>query len=267
MSFLNDIEFMQSRVNLFEYEDRHVLITGASGFFGSWLTYALNGKCVLTLANRDNIAACLKREYDYIFHFAPCRIDPVLNCAVKHNAKILYASSGAVYGTTYTRPKEDAELNPATEYGLNKANDEMDITESGVNNVIARCYAFAGPHMRDYFALTAFVKAVQNQKPLMVLNRGVAVRSYLYAADLTVWLLTLMVKGRGVYNVGSERETTIKELAETVADFATPKAVIEYSNKPFVEPSPYYVPDCGKAHKLGLVQWADLNYAIGRMLN
>ncbi len=258
MSFLADIEFIKTRVNLFDFEDRHVLITGASGFFGTWLTYALNGRCVLTLANRDNIKSCLRGEYDMIFHFAPCDIRPIIDCACGGKSKLLFTSSGAVYGTIYDRPREDAVLLGKTQYAVQKIRDEILLKGSGLEYVIARCFTFCGPHMRDLFAITAFVKAVQNGKPLMVLNRGVAVRSYLYAADLTVWLLTLMLKGDGVYNVGSERETTINELADMVASYATPKADVEYSTKEFIEPAPYYVPDCGKARRLGLAQWHDL---------
>lgn len=267
MSFLADIEFIRARVNLFEYEDRHVLITGASGFFGSWMTYALNGRCILTVANHDNIKACLQGEYDYIFHFAPCDIRPIIDCACRGKSKVLFTSSGAVYGITYERPREDAVLLGKTQYAVQKIKDEIYLKGSGLDYVIARCFAFCGSHMRDYFALTAFIKAVQQDKPLVVLNRGVAVRSYLYAADLTVWLLTLMLKGNGIYNVGSERETTINELAGIVSSYATPHQPIEYSKKEFIEPAPYYVPDCGKAHRLGLAQWHDLEYGIRRMLN
>jgi nucleoside-diphosphate-sugar epimerase len=265
MNLLPDIEFMRSKVDMEEYYGAHVLITGASGFFGSWLTYALNGKCVLTLANRDNITACLKGDYDYIFHFAPCAIEPILDCATRNMARILYASSGAVYGITYTRPREDDILNPKTEYGIKKMRDEILIKGSGLDYIIARCYAFAGPQLRDYFALTAFVKAVKAENPLTLFNRGLAVRSYLYGADLAVWLLNLMLKGVGIYNVGSERETTIKELAELVASFTIPHAKIVNDPKPFVEPAPYYVPDCRKAHKLDLYQWHDIEYSVRRM--
>jgi nucleoside-diphosphate-sugar epimerase len=66
--------------------------------------------------------------------------------------------------------------------------------------------------------------------------------------------------------VGSERETTIKELAELVASFTIPHAKIVNDPKPFVEPAPYYVPDCRKAHKLDLYQWHDIEYSVRRMM-
>lgn len=267
MSFLNDIEFIRERIDLAEYKDKYVLITGATGFFGSWLTYALNGRCILTLANRENIKECLRGEYDYIFHCAPCDIRPIIDCAFHDKSKVLFTSSGAVYGTIYDRPKEDAPLLPKTSYALTKLKDEIHLKGSGLDYVIARCYAFCGAHMRNLFALTAFINALQTGHPLNVLNRGMSVRSYLYAADLAVWLLTLMVKGDGVYNVGSEHETTIKQLAEMVADYATPHAPIIYSDKEFIETQPYYVPDCTKAHRLGLYQWHDLEYGLRRMIN
>ena len=51
----------------------------------------------------------------------------------------------------------------------------------------------------------------------MVVNgNGLPCRSYLYAADLTVWLWHLLQKGPAnkAYNVGSDESVSIKDLAE-----------------------------------------------------
>jgi dTDP-glucose 4,6-dehydratase len=48
---------------------------------------------------------------------------------------------------------------------------------------------------------------------------GTAVRSYLYSADLVIWLLRVLASGkdREVYNVGSSSPVSIKELANKIS--------------------------------------------------
>ena len=72
-------------------ESLKVLITGATGFIGSWLQEALDHQVIMT-ASRDFVDG----EYDTIFHLAPTPIEPVIECAQRTGALVVYASSGAV---------------------------------------------------------------------------------------------------------------------------------------------------------------------------
>ena len=118
--------------------------------------------------------------------------------------------------------------------------------------------------MKNTFAITSFVDAIKNDRPLV--TYGNPVRSYMYIVDAVVWLAKLMLAENGVYNVGSEKEITIRKLAQQVASFKIPPGEVINSDKEFIEPAPYYVPDCSKAHELGLEQHFTLNYGIERMM-
>ncbi len=262
MSETYDIQFMQKHINGFE--NKSVLVTGATGFFGSWMSKVIDTKCNLWTCGHDNLNDLLKRNYDYIFHFAPTPIEPVIECAKRSNAKILYASSGAVYGTLHEKASEDMLYNTRNDYAIEKARSELVLRRSGVDYCIARLFAFCGTGMKNHFAITAFVDAVKNNKPLIVYSHSV--RTYMYIADAIVWLCKLMQSDNGVYNVGGNREITIDKLAMRVASYVVPPAEIIESNKPFIDAQPYYVPDCSKAEDLGLQRHFTLEYGIRQML-
>ncbi|MFA5715433.1 MAG: NAD(P)-dependent oxidoreductase [Candidatus Paceibacterota bacterium] len=265
MSEAYDIQFMQNNIyNWFHHTQ--VLITGCEGFFGSWMYKALLGKCTLFFANHNNLSLHLEEldKLDYIFHFAPTPIEPVIECAKRSNAKILYASSGGVYGGARVKVDEDYPANPITDYAHEKLRSENILRKSGLDYCIARLFTFSGKGMKNTFAITAFVDAVKNNKPLVVMSQSV--RTYMYIADAIVWLCKLMQSENGTYNVGSEREIRIDQLAMRIASYVIPPADILKSDKPFVDNAPYYVPDCSKARDLGLENHFTLEYAIRQML-
>jgi len=240
-----------------------ILLTGSTGFFGTWFKQSVN----CTLSTRENYQQVLKGEYDYIIHLAPTPIEPIIECAKKNNASVLYASSGAVYGGAKQRCKETDYPNPKTSYAVEKLRSENLLIHSGLDYKICRLFTFCGEHMRDYFAITAFVNAVKNNKPLKLYGGGLSIRTYLYAKDAVDWMLKILHEGYGVYNIGSERQISIRELANEVSGMVIPRADIISDKREFHDPAPYYVPNCDKAHRLGLFQTYDLDYGIRRMLD
>ena len=262
MSEIYDIQFMQD--NIKGFDGSRVLVTGATGFFGSWMFRAIAPKCNLWVCGHDNLNDLLRLDFDYIFHFAPTPIEPVIECAKRSNAKILYASSGGVYGGARVKVDEEYPTNSITDYAHEKLRSENILLKSGLDYCIARLFTFSGKGMKNTFAITAFVDAVKNNKPLVVMSQSV--RTYMYIADAIIWLCKLMQSENGVYNVGSEREIKINQLAMRVASYVIPPADILKSDKPFIDNAPYYVPDCSKARDLGLENNFTLEYAIRQML-
>ena len=147
--------------------------------------------------------------------------------------KILLISSGAVYGRLppeLARVPEDFAGAPDplrldSAYGVAKrAAEHMTVVHAdrhGSEAKIARGFAFVGPHLPldGEFAIGNFVRDALRGGSIRVAGDGTPFRSYLYGADLAVWLWTILFRGAAAraYNVGSSRELTIFELANEVS--------------------------------------------------
>lgn len=229
-------------------------------------------------------------NFDYIYHGATTssRIIPdnemasvvidgtrrVLDFARQNRqlSKLLYVSSGAVYGTKYNIPiKEDFSCAPVDVYGRSKLEAEKLCFESGVPCCVARCFAFVGEYLPldAHFAIGNFIGDCLNNKPIIIKGDGTTIRSYLYAGDLAHWLWTILVHGeRGyAYNVGSDHIISIKELAETVRNVAGTSNEIRILQKPSGARPACYTPDISRARaQLGLEIMTPLEEAIRKTI-
>jgi dTDP-glucose 4,6-dehydratase len=200
--------------------------------------------------------------------------------------KFLFISSGAVYGAqpqdishipeTYSDGPE--WLNPNAVYAESKRRaDQMcaiHAADSQISFAIARCFAFVGPHLPldQHFAIGNFIADAMAGRGIRISGDGTPVRSYLYAADLAIWLWTLLFRGASqpanlnVFNVGSAQALSVRELAQIVVEEVNPSLKIEIAREPTLgAPRQQYVPDVGKAETcLGLRQNIDLRDAIRR---
>ena len=112
------------------------------------------------------------------------------------------------------------------------------------------------------------------QRDVVVLDElagdGSAVRSYLYAADMTTWLWRILARGSPgrAYNVGSERAVSIAELARAVARASGETQRIEVRGQSdALRPVDRYVPSTARARtELGLVERTPLDEALHRTL-
>jgi dTDP-glucose 4,6-dehydratase len=197
--------------------------------------------------------------------------------------KFLFTSAGAVYGLQPPSIEFVAEdyagapdvLNTQSAYGEAKRMSELLCAiqarqQHGFEVKIARCFAFAGPYLPldAHFAIGNFIRDAMAGGPIKVTGDGTPFRSYLYAADLAIWLWTILFKGacNRPYNVGSRWPVTIAETAAAVSRVLPGNLPVEIAQKPNPDrPAARYVPDTARAEReLGLREWVPLEEAIRR---
>ncbi|WP_419419981.1 NAD-dependent epimerase/dehydratase family protein [Legionella sp. D16C41] len=209
----------------------------------------------------------------------------VLEFAAYSQAKqILLTSSGAVYG------KQTPELSHLLEshscelkldegystYAVGKfAAEYLSVLYAKQYNLdikIARCFTFIGPYLplTANFAIAQFIRSGLRGEDIIINGDGSPYRSYLYAADLVIWLWTILFKGQILrpYNVGSDQAISIKELALIVSSCFDSKPQVKIM-KPATGALPErYVPNVQRAQvELGLTQQISLVQAIQTTIN
>ncbi len=192
------------------------------------------------------------KKYDYILHAATesseslNRRNPlkmfetiingtknVLEYSKRNKAgKILYFSSGAVYGN---QPKNMMKI-PESWYGspsLDNHNNtyaeakraaeimcQIYITQYKLNISIIRIFTLIGPFLplNTHFAIGNFINSALRNKKILINGNGKPERSYLYITDLISWIFKILDKGESgiAYNVGSEIPFSIKHIASLV---------------------------------------------------
>jgi dTDP-glucose 4,6-dehydratase len=194
--------------------------------------------------------------------------------------KFLFTSSGAVYGRQPPELSHVSEdhtggpdsTDPRSAYGEGKRVAEhlcvLHHCRYGIQSKIARCFAFAGPYLPldAHFAFGNFLHDGLKGGPIRVQGDGTPYRSYLYAADLAIWLWTVLFRGTPgrAYNVGDDRPVSIAELACQVAVHFGTTAQVAREASPG-KPAERYVPDvCRARDELGLRTWISLEGAIAR---
>lgn len=201
-----------------------------------------------------------------------------VSCKVQ---KVLYLSSGAVYGIQPDNMAGFPEaysggpntLLPTSAYAEAKRLAELLCVcyhkQYNMNISIARCFAFVGPYLPldKHFAIGNFIRNGLRGEDIIIKGTGLPLRSYMYSADLVIWLLYILLKGESghAYNLGSEKSVTIKELAYTVGNFFPDLSVKVLNTVSQTDRNQNYIPDVTKIKSELLVpDILDLNEAIRR---
>jgi dTDP-glucose 4,6-dehydratase len=187
--------------------------------------------------------------------------------------KLLYVSSGAVYGPKHQYAvTEDDVCEPNNIYGQSKLFAEQLCLESKLPIVIARCFTFIGEYLPldIHFAIGNFIKDCLEEKDIIITGDGSPVRTYLHSEDLATWLWLILSQGKTgeIYNLGSDKEINLEDLAALVLKAANSDKQIKVLSPKVEGPISYYSPNIDKLKQdLNVEIKVKLEQAISRTLD
>lgn len=218
---------------------------------------------------------------DYCFHLAALRINAcaanpaegfdvmvkatfdLVEAAKKHKIKkLIYSSSASVYGLAqnFPTPETDAPYDNQTFYGMAKLFGEQLLRSYysmyGLNYVALRYFNIYGPRMdTDGKYTEVMIKwldcIVENRVPL-IYGDGSTSMDFVYVKDVARANVAALLSDatNEVFNIGSCRETSLKELLEIMIDIHNCPLKPEHRPESTVNPVKRRLSDIRKAEKL-----------------
>ncbi|MEE2839916.1 MAG: GDP-mannose 4,6-dehydratase [Acidobacteriota bacterium] len=195
----------------------------------------------------------------------------ILELADKKKKKVVITSTSEVYGKAKNFPfseKDDLVLGPTHKgrwsYACSKAIDEfLSLAywqEKRLPVIVARLFNTVGPRQSGRYGmvLPTFVKQALLGEPVTVFGDGSQSRCFTHVTDVTGALFKLSQTEEavgGVFNIGSDTEITISELAKQVKDMTGSRSEIQFipyeeAYQEGFEDMPRRVPDLSRIQQL-----------------
>lgn len=169
-----------------------------------------------------------------------------LDLAVKYQAKLLFSSSPAVYGSgtgqmlikeSYVGPVDN--LDPRASYAEAKRFGETLVTnyhlKTGINTKIARIFNCYGSRMslKDGRMIPEMIQAARHDQDVVIYGKETDTSSYFFVEDLIRALIKLMhSEEAGPINLASEWKISLQEVAEKIIALSNSKSKIVFKDRP-----------------------------------
>ena len=195
----------------------------------------------------------------------------ILDLANKKKKKVLITSTSEVYGLSTDVPfREDGNLVMGAttkgrwSYACSKAIDEFLALaywrEKKLPTIVVRLFNTVGPRQTGQYGMVIpnFVKQALARRPITVFGDGTQTRCFAYVGDVVDALVKVMDHPQAVgevFNIGTNEEVSIRELAERVKKITRSESEIQFipydeAYEEGFEDMPRRIPDISKLHKL-----------------
>lgn len=164
-----------------------------------------------------------ERPYEYMWNNAAATARVAKQCADR-GARLIYISSAAVYGEPQRLPIDEGHpARPLSPYGLSKLAGEQIVQMLAPGAAALRLFNVYGPGQTGPYAgvITRFIERAKRGLPPVIYGDGTQTRDFIHVGDVARFVEAVLDRGAaGVFNVGTGRAVSIRELAAAVMRLA-----------------------------------------------
>jgi len=161
----------------------------------------------------------------------------ILEAARPHGAQVVFSSTGgAIYGESEEAAREDTPTEPLSPYGTAKLAAEEYLRAYNrlydTRHIALRYGNVYGPRQDPHGeagVVAIFLGALDRGEQAKIFGDGRQTRDYVYVGDVARATTSTIGQDRGVFNVGTGRETSVAELYELCARVAGSDAPAEHA--------------------------------------
>ena len=204
----------------------------------------------------------------------------ILDLAKEQKAKFLLASSSEVYGDPEIFPQKETYSGNVDCRGIRSPYEEgkrfaeslvtMYCRKYGLDGKIVRIFNTYGPNMSesDNRVIPKLLRFSMANLPLTVEGKGLQRRTFLYIDDLITGIKLIMNSDNGipVFNLGSEQDISILELAQSILYLTNSLSTIEFTDRPDHDHKAR-MPDLKNVYNLGWQPSVNLKEGLTRTIN
>ncbi len=200
----------------------------------------INSDCIVHLAAQTGVLPSIENPFldAEVNIFGTLNL---LNFSVKHNIKkFIFASSAAPLGEQ-TPPLNELKLpSPLSPYGVSKLSGESYCkafhSSFGLNTLILRFSNLYGIYSYHKGSVIAeFLRRIIKNRELIVYGDGNQTRDFLFAGDLSEFVLNLIIKdfefNGEVFQLGTGVETSINKLIDIIKETVNKDFKVKYEKE------------------------------------
>lgn len=226
--------------------------------------------CIFHLAAAVGVELIIKKPFESLTTNIR-GTEVILAASCRYNRKILITSTSEIYGKNSNGPLKEGDdrilgspLKSRWSYSTSKAVDEIlsyfYFKERGLPAIIVRLFNTVGPRQSGAYGMVIprFVKQALSGQALTIYGNGKQSRCFLHVKD-AVWALVKLMENSGavgeVFNLGSQEEITIEDLAKKIIEISKSSSQLTYipydtAYEEGFEDMPRRVPSIEKINKL-----------------
>lgn len=244
--------------------------------------------CIFHLAAAVGVELIIKKPFESLTTNIK-GTETVLEAACRYNRKILITSTSEIYGKNANGPLKEGDdrilgspLKSRWSYSTSKALDEIlayiYFKERDLPAIIVRLFNTVGPRQSGAYGMVIprFVQQALRQEKITIYGNGGQSRCFLHVKDAVSAMIKLMTnKGAigEVFNLGSQEEVTMEQLAKKVIEITKSNSGLSYipydkAYEEGFEDMIRRIPDITKIHNLiGFKPTIDLEGIIKDVVN